>query len=113
MTAIVEKDKNANQDASSHHSQHESDPVGIPLSNRVEHQGPQDEIRNECVNGLPEGFVEIRIGILTDVLIPSRLGAFQLDRSCVSEHIVSPPGAEKISRPDIRQKAIGNFPYVD
>src|SRR4029434_2411399 len=99
VTAIVEKDKNADQDASCHHSQRQSDPIGIPLSNRVEHQGPQDAIRNKRIKELPERFVEIRMRVLTDGLIPSRLGHSQLARSCVSAHIVSPPDAEKISPP--------------
>lgn len=80
-------------DASCHHSQRQSDPIGIPLSNRVEHQRPQDAIRNKRIKELPRRFAEIRIRVLTDGLIPRRFGHFQLAGSCVSAHIVSPPDA--------------------
>ena len=76
MTAIVEKDKNPYQHASSHHSQRQSDPIGILLSNRVERQGPKDAIRNKRVEELPQRFAEIRMRVLTDGLIPSRFGHF-------------------------------------
>jgi hypothetical protein len=53
MTAIVEKNEDANQDASCHEGESKGDPVGILPLDRKNHQRPQNPVWTERIEELP------------------------------------------------------------
>ena len=64
MTAVMEQNKNTDKDSCGDHGQSQRDPIRIAVLHGIEHQSPEDGIRDKRVEKLPAGFSEIGMSVL-------------------------------------------------
>ena len=73
MNAIVEDDKNADEQTAGDDAQHQRSPVGIIVYNSDNHQAQQDKVRDKRVENLENCFSHARHSIFFGGVIPIRL----------------------------------------
>jgi hypothetical protein len=83
----MEEDEDTHHHSSCDYRQRQSNPVGISPLDRLQHQTPQETVRNKCVEELPKGFAEVRRPVSNDGLMPGWRRSFQFRSNGIRESL--------------------------
>ena len=69
------------------HGEGQSDPVRVPPLNCLQHQGPQEAIRNKRVEHLPKRLAQIRRSVGRNRFVPSGSESFQFGSNYIGKRV--------------------------